>query len=339
MNAIYTMPVTAEDGDVRLDRWFRRRFPHLNQGQVEKMIRTGQVRVDGARAKASDRLSAGQMIRIPPLPHAAVKKKAEDAETRSARLSDEDEAFIKSLVIHRDDDLIVLNKPHGIPTQGGPKVFTHIDALLDGLRFGSKERPKLIHRLDRDTSGVLVVARHPAAAAKLAEAFRQRTTRKIYWALVLGAPRPTAGEIRGWMKKSTNGRDTDRELMRRATHGEKDAVFAITDYVVLSEAARKVSWVAFKPVTGRTHQLRFHATEMGHQIVGDPKYRGDRPTPFGLEEKLHLHARALEIPHPKGHLFKIIAPLPPHMKAAFDLLGFDEREVSDPFAAFADDAR
>ena len=330
MNTIYSLPVTAEDGEVRLDRWFRRRFPHLTQGQVEKMIRTGQVRVDGARAKASDRLSAGQMIRIPPLPNAA------PAAAKGPRITPEDEAFIKSLVIHRDDDVIVLNKPHGLATQGGAKTTRHVDALLDGLKFGNDDKPKLIHRLDRDTSGVLVLGRNPAAAAFLAEAFRKRTTRKIYWAIVAGVPRPPSGEIRGWMKKAPGARDADREMMRRAKHGDPDAQFAITDYAVISEAAQKASWVAFKPLTGRTHQLRFHAAEIGHAIAGDPKYKSHRPPPEGLQNKLHLHARALEIPHPKGKMLKVIAKLPDHMKEAFETLGFDERDAKDPFEAFAE---
>ena len=328
MNAIYTLPVTAEDGEVRLDRWFRRRFPHLSQGQVEKMIRTGQVRGDGARAKASDRVGAGQMIRIPPLPPATAKVK-------TGKLSEEDEAFIQSLVIHRDDDVIVLNKPHGLATQGGMKTTRHVDALLEGLRFGA-DKPKLIHRLDRDTSGVLVLGRNPAAAAALAEAFRKRTTRKIYWAIVAGAPRPPAGEIRGWMKKAPGAKDADREMVRRAVHGEADAQFAITDYAVLSEAASKAAWVALKPLTGRTHQLRFHMAELGHSIVGDPKYTSHRQAPEGLEHKLHLHARAIEIPHPKGKLLKVIAKLPDHMRASFDALGFDERDARNPFEAFED---
>lgn len=332
MNAVYSLPVAAEDGSVRLDRWFRRRFPHLSQAQVEKMIRTGQVRVDGARAKASDRVSAGQMIRIPPFQREAAPP---GKGAGGGALSAEDEAFIKSLVIHRDDDVIVLNKPPGLATQGGAKTPRHIDALLDGIKFGRAEKPKLIHRLDRDTSGVLALARHPAAAAALAEAFRKRTTRKIYWAIVAGAPRPPSGEIRGWMKKAPGARDADRELMRRARHGEEGAQFAITDYSVIAEAAQKAAWVALKPLTGRTHQLRFHMAEIGHAIAGDPKYKSHRPAPAGLQNKLHLHARALEVPHPNGKTLRVIAKLPDHMKDAFDTLGFDERDAKDPFEVFA----
>ncbi|MGE3302673.1 MAG: pseudouridine synthase [Hyphomonadaceae bacterium] len=327
--SVYSLPVLEEDGAVRLDRWLRRRFPHLGQGQVEKLIRTGQVRVDGARAKASDRVSAGQMIRIPPFPQSAPRGEAE------ARVSAQDEKFVRSLVLHRDDHLIAINKPAGLAVQGGTKTARHLDALLDGLRFESEHRPKLIHRLDRDTSGVLLLARHPAAAAALGEAFRSRETDKIYWAVTLGAPHPEQGEIRGWMKKAPGARDGDRELMRAAEHGEREAVFAITDYATMARAGGKTAWVALKPLTGRTHQLRFHMAEIGCAIAGDPKYKTDRPMPGGLEPMLHLHARALRLPHPAGGVFSVTAPLPAHMKTAFELLGFSERDGRDPFEAFA----
>jgi 23S rRNA pseudouridine955/2504/2580 synthase len=328
MNAVYSLPVTKEDGEVRLDRWLRRRFPHLGQGQVEKLIRTGQVRVDGARAKASDRVTEGQQVRIPPFPTA--EKRAEG----QSDLSEKDEAFVRSLVIYRDDDLIAINKPHGLAVQGGTKTVRHLDGLLDGLRFDAEDKPKLVHRLDRDTSGVMLLARHPAAAAALSAAFKSRDTEKIYWAVVIGAPNPPLGEIRGWMKKAGGPRDGDREMMRRAVHREPEAVFAITDYTTLGDAGRKAAWMALKPLTGRTHQLRFHMAEIGNAIVGDPKYKCDRPTPGGLAHALHLHARAIRLPHPNGKSFSITAPLPPHMKATFEALGFDEREAKDPFAAF-----
>src|SRR5690606_18720628 len=222
--------------------------------------------------KASDRIVPGQRVRVPPLP---------DATPRPApgTLSQKDEEFIRSLVIHRDDDVIVLNKPHGLAVQGGAKTTRHIDGLLDGLKFDSDKRPKLVHRLDRDTSGCLVLARHPRAAAFLGEAFRDRDTDKIYWAIVAGAPRPKVGELRSWIRKAPGARDADREMMVRAVQTDEGAVHAVTQYVVLSEAAQRAAWVALRPVTGRTHQLRFHMAEMGHAIAGDPKYKCDRPTP------------------------------------------------------------
>lgn len=330
MKAVETVEVTKDDGVARIDRWLRRRYPHLTQGQIEKLIRTGQVRVDGARVKASDRISPGQSVRIPPLPDPA------DRPSPGA-LSRKDRDFVRALVIHRDDDVIVLNKPAGVAVQGGAKTPRHLDALFEGLKFDAEQKPKLVHRLDRDTSGCLVLARHPRAAAALGEAFRDRDTMKVYWAIVLGSPRPKAGEIRGWMRKAPGPRDADREMMVQAVQTDEGAVHAVTQYAVLSSAGQRASWISLRPVTGRTHQLRFHMAEIGHAIAGDPKYKGDRPTPNGLEGALQLHARAIRLPHPSGGEFEVKAPLPPHMRAAFELMGFDERDAKNPFAPFEDD--
>jgi 23S rRNA pseudouridine955/2504/2580 synthase len=331
MRAVESVEVTRDDGETRIDRWFRRRYPHLSQGQIEKLIRTGQVRVDGARVKASDRVSPGQTVRIPPLPDARPKT--------PAGMSGKDVDFVRSLVMHRDDDVIVLNKPFGLAVQGGTNTVRHIDGLLDGLKFDSETRPKLVHRLDRDTTGCLVLARHPRAAAFMGEAFRDRETDKIYWAVVLGSPRPKIGEIRGWMRKAPGARDADREMMQQCVQTDEGAVHAITQYALISEAAGRAAWMALRPVTGRTHQLRFHMAEIGHAIAGDPKYKCDRDTPGGLENKLMLHARALRMPHPSGGELKIKAPLSPHMKAAFDALGFDESDAKNPFEPFADNRK
>lgn len=326
MKEIQTIVVAEEEGEVRLDRFFRRHFPHLTQGQIGKMIRTGQVRVDGARAKENDRIRPGQSVRVPPLPE---EKERVERET----ITEEERLFVQGLVIHKDDDVLVLNKPAGLPVQGGMKTGRHLDLLMDGLKFEYADRPKLVHRLDRDTSGCLVLARTPRAAAAMAKSFKSRETTKIYWAVVLGCPRPPEGEIRGWLKKATGPLDGDREMVRQAKHGEKDALFAITEYVSMSEAYPRAAWMALKPVTGRTHQLRFHMAGIGHAILGDPKYKCDRETPGGLSERLHLHARAIEIPHPVKGVVKVIAPLPPHMKKTFGTLGFVEGEAKDPFKA------
>lgn len=327
MRSVETVEVSADDGVTRIDRWLRRRYPQLTQGQVEKLLRTGQVRVDGARVKASDRVAPGQSVRIPPLPDAPARRDPD-------ALSQKDEDYVRSLVIHRDDDVIVLNKPHGLAVQGGAKTPRHLDLLMEGLKFDAEKKPKLVHRLDRDTSGCLVLARHPRAAAFLAEAFRDRDTDKIYWAIVVGSPRPKVGELRSWIRKAPGPRDADREMMVRALQTDEGAVHAVTQYAVLSEAAQRAAWAALRPITGRTHQLRFHMAEFGHAIAGDPKYSCDRPTPGGLEGQLQLHARALRLPHPTRGLLEVIAPLPAHMQGAFDLLGFDAREAKDPFAPF-----
>ncbi len=327
LKTVATFAVAEDDGIARIDRWLRRRYPHLTQGQVEKLIRTGQVRVDGARVKASDRVSPGQMVRVPPLPDAAPRP--------PEGMSGKDVDFIRSLVIHKDDDVIVLNKPSGIAVQGGPKTPRHIDGLLAGLKFEAEKKPKLVHRLDRDTSGCLVLARHPRAAAWFGDAFRDRDTDKIYWAIVAGSPRPKLGELRSWIRKAPGVHDADREMMQNCVQSDEGAVHAITQYVVLSAAADSAAWVGLRPVTGRTHQLRFHMAELGYAIAGDRKYRSDRAAPNGLEDQLQLHARALRLPHPSGGILSVVAPLPPHMAAAFEMLGFDERDARDPFAAFA----
>ncbi len=326
MRSVETIEVTDDDGVTRVDRWFRRRYPQLSQGQIEKLIRTGQVRVDGARVKASDRVEPGQKVRIPPLPDPAPR--APDG------MSGKDVDFVRSLVIHKDADVIVLNKPAGLAVQGGTKTTRHLDALLPGLKFDAEARPKLVHRLDRDTSGCLVIARHPRAAAFLGDAFRDRDTDKIYWAIVVGVPRPKIGELRSWMRKAPGARDADREMMIAAKQTEEGAVHAVTQYATLSEAAQSAAWVALRPVTGRTHQLRFHMAEFGYAIAGDPKYKCDRPTPNGLEKQLLLHARAIRLPHPSGGDLNVQAPLPPHLRDAFEMLGFNEREERDPYAPF-----
>ena len=327
MRQVLSVEIGPDEGESRLDRWLRRRYPQLSQPQIEKLIRTGQVRVDGARAKSSDRVAPGQIVRVPPLPDAVPKT--------PAGMDGKDVDFVRSLVIHKDADVIVINKPAGLAVQGGTKTTRHLDGLLDGLTFDAEKKPKLVHRLDRDTSGCLVLARHQRAAAFLGEALRDRDTDKIYWAVVLGSPRPKVGEIRSWMRKAPGAHDADREMMQHCEQRDEGAVHAVTQYVVLAEAGPTAAWMALRPVTGRTHQLRFHMAELGHAIIGDPKYRSLQETPGGLEGGLLLHARAIRLPHPSGGTLKVIAPISERMETAFAKLGFDEREEKDPFAPFA----
>lgn len=327
MSAVETITVTAEDGEPRLDRFLRRRYPQLSQGQIEKWLRTGQVRVDGARAKANDRLREGQNVRIPPPPSADRPKPDE--------LGARDRALAESLILHKDDAVIVLNKPFGLAVQGGTGTLKHIDALLPALKFDKEVKPKLIHRLDRDTTGVLVLARTAAAASHLGAVFRSREDAdKIYWAVVVGAPRPSSGQVRCWMRKAADSFGEEREKMVRCAQKDEGAVHSITDYTILSDAGQRAAWMALKPITGRTHQLRFHMSEIGHAILGDEKYTCDRPTPGGLSGKLHLHARAIRLPHPDGGMLTVEAPIPAHMAQTFAQLGFEAREAKDPFAAF-----
>ena len=306
----------AEDG-MRLDRWFKTHYASLPHSRLEKLLRTGQVRVDGGRAKASTRLAAGQTVRIPPLPDTRPPPAPAQAVSKA------DRTFLASITLYEDDDLLVLNKPSGIAVQGGTKTTHHVDRLLEGLGDGPETRPRLVHRLDRDTTGVLVIAKRRAIAAKLGRAFQTRSVRKIYWALVHGVPKPPQGKIDAALVKA-GGPDGDR--VRKARAGEQDiAQSAVTHYAVVDRAGQKVAFVSLKPVTGRQHQLRAHMAIIGHPILGDGKYQGDKNLPEGIPNRLYLHARRISFPHPSGEgIVDITAPLPEHMAKAFALLGFAE---------------
>lgn len=324
---VVTLDVGADEDDTRLDRWLRRKFRGLTQGQIEKALRSGQIRVDGGRAKSNTRLKAGQSVRVPPMQVAA---EDEDDKPRAAKVKSTDAQMMRSLVIYEDDRIIALNKPSGLAVQGGTGTTKHVDALSRALVRDTEEKPRLVHRLDRDTSGVLVLAKTVGVANELGKLFRSRELEKIYWAVTVGVPHPQNGEIRGWMIKSTGPGD-DKEKMRTAEQSEKNSVHAVTQYSVIANAGRKAAWVALKPETGRTHQLRFHMAELGAQILGDRKYTSPGEVPSGLAEGLHLHARALRLPQPHGKPIDIVADIPPHMAKTFDVLGFDQDLGGDPF--------
>ncbi|MEQ8283108.1 MAG: RluA family pseudouridine synthase [Parvibaculum sp.] len=325
MKEVAQIGVAADEDGIRLDRWFKRHFPALTHGRLEKLLRTGQVRVDGARAKANARLEAGQTVRVPPLGEEAAKP----APKPERALSDKDAAFVRSLVIHKDKSLIVLNKPAGLAVQGGTKTERHLDGMLDALTFEAKERPRLVHRLDRDTSGVIVLARSAKSAAALGRAFQQKDARKIYWALVVGTPAPLQGTIDLALAKQGGPR---AERVSPADIGDEDAQHAVTHYSVVTSVSTKFAWVAFMPLTGRTHQIRAHARAIGTPIVGDGKYGGITAHPGGeIPRQLHLHARSIDIAHPDGGRFFIEAELPPHMKKSWKLLGLEERDAEGAF--------
>jgi 23S rRNA pseudouridine955/2504/2580 synthase len=323
MAGVENKEVEANEDGMRLDRWFRSHYAHLPHSRLEKLLRTGQVRVDGGRAKASTRLAAGQSIRVPPLPAAA------PVSTPAPKLlSKAERNFLASITLYEDDDLLVLNKPPGIAVQGGTKTIHHLDRLLQGIGDSAKTRPRLVHRLDRDTSGVLVVAKRREVAAKLGRAFQTRSVRKIYWAVVKGVPKPLQGKVDVALVKAV-GPDGDR--VRKARPGEQEmAQSAVTYYALVDRAAQKVAWLSLKPVTGRQHQLRAHMAIVGHPILGDEKYQGDRDLPEGIESKLHLHARRISFPHPSGEgVVDVTAPLPEHMRASFAAFGFEDDGVAD----------
>ena len=342
MSGVQTLTVAEDDGDQRLDRWFRRQFPHIPQGRIEKMCRKGEIRVDGGRVKAATRLEAGQSVRVPPLPDNQAPA------PERAKVGDADAEMIRSCVIWRDDQIIALNKPPGLPTQGGSKQTKHVDGLAEALTFGLDEKPRLVHRLDKDTSGVLLMARTRAVAEKLTKAFRARDTRKIYWAAIAGQPIPAMGTVRfGLVKAGGHGKGGEGEKMHTVHPREVDdtpgAKHATTDYAVLSNLGGRVSWAALVPVTGRTHQLRAHMAALGHPIIGDGKYGGSGQENLGdgwgaqlggdISRKLHLHARSLSLTHPvSGRRLTLTAPLPDHMAKTWKYVDWRAEDVpADPF--------
>ncbi len=328
---VVNLVVDADEDDTRLDRWVKRKFHGLTQGQVEKACRTGEIRVDGARAKANTRVKAGQTIRIPPMTATKGREDEEGVEDKPrTRVKSSDADMMRSLVIYEDDQIIALNKPTGLAVQGGTGTTRHIDALSRALVDDQAEKPRLVHRLDRDTTGVLILAKTVGTANRLGQLFKSRELDKIYWAVTLGVPHPVSGDIRGYMIKSA-GPGSDKEKMRTAEQSEKGAVHALTLYSVVQNAGRKAAWVALRPETGRTHQLRFHMAEIGTAILGDNKYTCDREVPAGLASGLHLHSRAIRLPNKGGPPLEIVAELPPHMKQTFAVLGFDEDSAENFF--------
>jgi 23S rRNA pseudouridine955/2504/2580 synthase len=353
--AVVTLKVKDDERGMRLDRWFKEHYPALPFGHLQKLLRTGQVRVDGGRVKTNTRLDPGQTVRVPPLeasarkaesiaeapddqtgePSRSKKKPALDIEAQPGPMpvlkgkEKTDAEFLKSITLYEDREVLVLNKPMGLAVQGGSGTVRHVDGLLEALRTKDGVKPRLVHRLDKDTAGVLLIAKTRLAAATLAKTFRTRSARKVYWALVAGVPKPRQGRVSTYLAK---GAGPEGERMRVAKHGEKDASHAITYYAVVDHTAQKLAWLSLKPVTGRTHQLRAHMVAIGHPIVGDDKYFDieNWEFPGGMQNKLHLLARRLVIPHPSGKgTIDVTAPLPPHMQQSWNLLGLDAKRY-DP---------
>lgn len=313
---IVNITVKEEDGDVRLDRWVKRYYPFMTQGVIQKLCRTGQIRVDKKRVQASTHLNIGNSVRLP------IEENPDQSERSNKKSFACDPKFlkdVKSWIIYEDQDLFVFNKPSGIAVQGGSNVKHHIDGMLDALKDKRDYRPALVHRLDKDTSGILLIARHPAAAAKLAAAFRSREAKKIYWAVTTGRPNPLNGRITlPLLKIQRSG-----ESCIIVSEHDKNASKAVTEYSVKDSAARKLAWVELYPFTGRMHQLRVHCASINCPILGDKKYNQIHSSLEGFSDNLHLHARVLDIPHPKGGILHIEAELSPHMKETFQRLGFD----------------
>ena len=324
VSAVTQRTVDADEAGMRVDRWFKLHYPGLGFGQLQKLLRSGQVRVDGSRVKTATRLEQGQTVRVPPID---AEKAARPVHLTANTIRDRrDEDVLRDMLLYEDRKVLVFNKPSGLAVQGGSGVNRSVDSMLESLRDRSGQKPRLVHRLDRDTSGVLAVARTRGAAAALTKAFRERETRKVYWALVRGAPRNRSGRISTWLVR-------EGEAMRVAQHGEPGADHAVSTWRVIDRGPRNVSWLEMSPVTGRTHQLRVHAQHIGHPIVGDPKYFDveNWELPGGVQKRLHLHARRLVIPHPDPGQASIdvTAPLPPHMQQSWNLFGFEEADGLD----------
>ncbi|MCZ8314595.1 RluA family pseudouridine synthase [Phreatobacter sp.] len=313
---VQTLTVTDDEADMRVDRFLAARFPQLSFSYIQRIVRKGELRVNGRRVETKDRLEAGQAVRVPPL-------KLDQARPMSAKVGEDVAGFLASITLYEDADVLVLSKPAGLAVQGGSGTKKHLDGMLAVLTDEDGQRPRLVHRLDKDTSGCLLVAKSRFAAAALAKTFRTRAARKIYWSVVAGVPKPRQGRVSTYLAKEER---EDESFMRIAKHGEKGASHAVSYYAVIDTMAQKLSWLSMKPVTGRTHQLRVHAAEIGHPIIGDPKYFDveNWEIPGGIQHKLHLHARRLVVPHPRGKgTIDVSAPLPPHMEQTFNLLGWD----------------
>lgn len=315
----------VEEGEsgMRLDRWFKVHYPGLAFGYLQKLLRSGQIRVNGRRVKTDIRLVIGQSIRVSFL---SVDNK-KNLSVTDKTIHDQDKlAILEKMLLYKDPKIFVLNKPAGLAVQGGSGLTCHIDGMLEVWRNKKGEKPRLVHRLDRETSGVLIIARSRGAAQALTAAFRARETKKTYWALVRGVPRKKQDKISTWMVKETTAQG---DKMRVCEHGEPDSNHAVSYYRVLDTRGRALSWLEMEPYTGRTHQLRVHAAYMDHPIIGDSKYffsDNNWELPGGIQNRLHLHARRIRIPHPSGGILDIIAPLPPHMVQSFNLLAFNEND-------------
>jgi len=315
--------VAADESGMRVDRFLEARFPGLSFSHIQRVIRKGEVRVNGKRTQPKNRLEAGQTVRIPPL-----RLDQPKPQPAGSKAEEETRAFLRSITLQEDADVLVLNKPMGLAVQGGSGTTRHLDGMLEVLRDAHGQRPRLVHRLDKDTAGCLLVAKTRFAAAALAKTFRSRAARKIYWALVAGVPKPRQGRISTYLAKEER---EEESVMRIARHGEAGASHAVTYYAVVETAGPALAWVSLKPVTGRTHQLRAHMAHINHPIIGDPKYfaRENWELPGGMQDRLHLLARRIVVPHPRGGLIDVTAPLPPHMQQSWNLLGLDAKRY-DP---------
>ena len=299
---------TVDDG-MRLNRWFLKYYPGLGIGRLQKLLRTKQIKVDGKKAESNTRLEAGQEIRVPPLDN---EKQVPEVRVISAK----DRDFMQGLVIFKDQNIIALNKPSGLAVQGGSNTYRHIDGMLEALQFEAAEKPRLVHRIDKDTSGILLLARNRQTADLLTKAFREHTLPKTYLALTAGCPKPQAGEVKAPLEKIG-------EKSQVTAEGKK----AVTLYRVIDAAGEKFALIEASPLTGRTHQIRAHLEYIGCPIVGDDRYFGAERKRFAsLSDKLHLHAYKIDLSRLYTKKLIITAPLPAHFKDSLNALGINFKE-------------
>jgi len=319
MTGVRSVTVSAADDGLRLDRWFREHEAALPFGQLQKLLRTGQIRLDGKRAKANTRIATGQVIRIPPYATDEGKAAAGKPERRTV-VQPGDETLLAERIVYMDNRLIVIDKPAGLAVQGGAGTHRHVDGLLDTLRFDHDERPRLVHRIDKDTSGLLALARDRKTAQELTRAFQTRQVRKLYWAITVGVPRQASGRIDAPLAKIRGG--GSEKMVVDEQRGDK----AVTEYRVVAQASRSIAWLALEPLTGRTHQLRAHLAAIGTPILGDGKYGGAAAHPdiAGIRHRMQLHARALRIEFDGGRVISVEAPPPPHMAEIMRLFELED---------------
>jgi 23S rRNA pseudouridine955/2504/2580 synthase len=324
--------IDPDDDGIRLDRWFKRHYPQVTHVLLQKLLRKGEVRLDGKRADASTRVVTGQAMRLPPqVVHAKAPEKPQAPEVKPHPLVTKDMGSLADRILYMDKQVIVIDKPPGLATQGGSGLTKHVDGMLESLQYEKPTRPKLVHRLDRDTSGVLLIARTAQAASGLSQSLALRDTSKVYWALVRGVPKQKHGVVKAALVKEGGHGPRGRDE-RMAVSEEDEAKFALTEYAVMGTAGQEFAWVAARPITGRTHQIRVHMASLGTPIVGDFKYGGTGARAKGeIVDKLHLHARSIDIGRPDGGRLQATAPLPPHMLKSWQLLGFDPDDRRDPF--------
>lgn len=314
--------ITSDAAEMRLDRFLRREVPGLTQGVLQKLLRTGKIRLNGTRAEANARLNPGDALFVPEIaPPVKQPRERHVVKMDPARIKE-----LEGMILYRDDSVIVLNKPAGLAVQGGSGIAVHVDGMLDALRATEEsERPKLVHRLDRDTSGILLLARSSQVARKLSAVFRSRDVEKIYWALLSGVPEVLEGRIDLALKRVEFGNVSRAEPANRK---DPDGQKAVTDYKILDYAGRKFALAELRPQTGRMHQLRAHCLALGTPILGDAAYGGVFAEHFA--EQLHLHARKLVVPHPDGGILTVEATLPAHMREGMKYLGFSAPEAGKP---------